>query len=135
MQLTQAKEKNNFKLVQILATLVLSMFFLSGCGLGGDKELNLVPDAETGQLSQQQIDALLEKVSMLMEIPTNEDPLVATITDAEVLRAEQEFYRGVIDGDMLIIFPSEAKAVIYSPSQNKIINAGPVFAGDEHAEG
>lgn len=66
----------------------------------------------------------LESVQKLMIIP-NEDPIIATINEAETLIKEQAFYANSQNGDKLIIFPKAKKAVIYSPKDNKVVNSGP----------
>ena len=87
-----------------------------------------MPD-ENGQLSNEQVELLVEKVGKLMVLP-NETPLVATVEDAGQLRAEQAFYKDVQNGDKLIIFPQAAKAIIYREEENKIVNAGPIFVNN-----
>lgn len=67
---------------------------------------------------------LMETIGRLMVIP-NEEPIIATINEAELLIKEQPFYAGVSNGDKLVIFPKSQKAVIYSPSKNIIVNSGP----------
>ena len=48
------------------------------------------------------------------------------IEDAERASREQVFYSQVIAGDMVVIYPNAKKAIIWSPSRMKIINAGVV---------
>jgi hypothetical protein len=72
---------------------------------------------------------LMEKVGSLMILP-NEEPIIASINEAEALRKEQPFYNGVENGDQLIVFPKAQKAVIYSPSKNVIVNSGPFTIND-----
>lgn len=88
----------------------------------------IIPD-ENGQLSDEQVELLVEKVGELMVLP-NETPLVATVEDAGQLRAEQAFYKDVQNGDKLIIFPQAAKAIIYREEENKVVNAGPIFVNN-----
>lgn len=79
-----------------------------------------------GQLSEKQIENLINKVSKLIVVP-DEEPVVATIIKAEELMAEQKFYLGSQNGDQLIFFPKAQKALIYRKSENKLINVGPVM--------
>ncbi len=69
---------------------------------------------------------LVENVSKLIVIP-NETPVIATINDAATLIKEQPFYTGAQNGDVVFIFQAAAKAIVYSPSRNIIINVGPVL--------
>lgn len=56
-----------------------------------------------------------------------EDPTIATITDAENLIQQQPFYAGAQNGDKLLIFPNAKKAIIYSEARDKLINVGPIY--------
>ncbi|MDR1196982.1 MAG: hypothetical protein LBL08_01780 [Candidatus Nomurabacteria bacterium] len=78
----------------------------------------------TDQAVAEQAQQLKDKVGLLMEIP-DETPVIATVSDVEKLR-EQPFFQKAEDGDKVLIFSAEKKAVIYRESTNKIINSGPI---------
>lgn len=67
---------------------------------------------------------VVNKLKTLMEVPT-EEPLVATITDADKLKENEPFYRNAQNGDKVVIW--KEKAVIYRMEQNKIIDFGVVI--------
>lgn len=73
-----------------------------------------------------QIKEIVEKVGKLIFLPENEDPAMATITDAGSLMKEQPFYVGSQNGDVVLIYEKALKAIIYSPERNIIVNVGPV---------
>ncbi len=79
-----------------------------------------------GQMSETEIQNLVKKVSKLIIVP-EEAPVIATITKADQLIAEQKFYAGSKDGDYLLIFPTAQKAIIFRESENKLINVGPII--------
>lgn len=83
------------------------------------------------QLSEQQVQEILDKVRRHMLIPENEEAVIATITDIEALIAEQPFYTGAENGDYVVILPTSQKAIIYSPSKDLIINVGPIYMDDQ----
>lgn len=87
--------------------------------------------ATPAELSQEDIDALLERVMTHIVLPTNEKPLVATIVDVESLVATQPFYQGAENGDVLLIFSTNSKAIIYSPSRDIVVNVGPIIVDEE----
>lgn len=87
-------------------------------------------NGDTQELSQEEIAALVVRVGKLIQLPANEDPLVATIVDVESLVATQPFYSGAQNGDMLLIYSSASKAIIYSPSRNMLVNVGPIVIDD-----
>jgi hypothetical protein len=69
---------------------------------------------------------ILQEIGKRMELPTGEEPTMVVIEDAERASREQVFYSQVIAGDMVVIYPNAKKAIIWSPSRMKIINAGVV---------
>lgn len=82
--------------------------------------------ASPEEKAQKELAAAVAAVGELMILPEGDEPVLATVTDAAALTAQQAFFTGAIDGDQLLLFPKNLKAVIYSPSRNKIINAGPI---------
>ncbi len=84
------------------------------------------PADAVSQASQAQVQDLIAKVSKLIVVPTDETPVVATINDAGSLIKQQVFYKGAINGDVVLVYQKAAKAIVYSPSRNIIVNVGPV---------
>ena len=78
------------------------------------------------QVDQTQVKDLIAKVGKLVILPTGEDPVIATINDADGLTKQQVFYKGSINGDVVLVYQKAAKAIVYSPSRNIIVNVGPV---------
>jgi type VI protein secretion system component VasK len=79
---------------------------------------------DTDQAVAEQAQQLKDKVSLLMEVP-DETPVIATVSAVEELR-DQPFFKKAENGDKVLIFSAEKKAVIYRESTNKIINSGPI---------
>lgn len=67
----------------------------------------------------------LERVSRIMVLPTNEEPTLATVTDLSKLK-DQPFFANAQDGDKVLIYPRSLKAILYSPSKDKIIEVSSV---------
>lgn len=63
---------------------------------------------------------ILEKIKAIIELP-DEEPSTATVTDVESIR-NQPFFAKAKNDDMVVIFYKEGKALLYRPSENKIIN-------------
>ncbi|MFA5745197.1 MAG: hypothetical protein WC887_03220 [Candidatus Paceibacterota bacterium] len=74
----------------------------------------------------EQANAVLQKVGVLIQLPTGETPTMATINDAESAKQAQPFLSGALNGDILIVYPNAAEAPLYRPSSNKLIAVGPV---------
>ena len=84
-------------------------------------------------MQQAQIKELIAKVGKLILLPTGEEPVIATINDASTLIKEQPFYKGAVNGDVVIVYQKAAKAIVYSPSRNLIVNVGPIVLPDQPA--
>jgi len=76
--------------------------------------------------SQKDFDSTLADVGKLIELPTDEQPSVATITDVEKLREEEPFFEKAENGDRLIAYSKALKAILYRPSTHKIIDVVPL---------
>lgn len=85
-------------------------------------------DTKDGELSAAEEKAVIEKVASLFETP-KETPVLAVIVDADTLVNEQSFYNGAVDGDVLLVYPKAAKAVIYGVKEERLVNVGPIVLG------
>lgn len=85
-------------------------------------------------IAQTEVRELVTAVSKLLVLPENEDPTIATVTDPSKLEG-QEFFTAAQNGDKVLIYAKAKKAVLYRPSDNKIIEVAPVnIDGSESAE-
>lgn len=83
--------------------------------------------AEQSIVTPVKVEQLLEKVSKLMTLPTSETPTIATVADPEKLKS-QPFFAEAKVGDRVLIYPQAHQAILYRPSENKIIGVGPFSA-------
>lgn len=74
--------------------------------------------------AKQETEQLTHKISKFMELP-KEEPSVATITDKNKLK-DQLFFANSENGDKLLIFTKAGEAILYRPSNNKIIAVAPI---------
>lgn len=65
---------------------------------------------------------LLNKISEITIVPTDEVPTVATITDVSKLK-DQVFFSNAENGDKLLVYPRASRAILYRPSTNKVVEA------------
>jgi len=78
---------------------------------------------------KKETDALVKAVGRLIELPTNETPTVATITDIDKL-ANQSFFMKGENGDRLLAYSMAKTAILYRPSTGKIINVAPITVNE-----
>ena len=78
--------------------------------------------------SQEEIAALIEKVGLLIILPKNEMPTIATVSDPEKLK-DQLFFENAKTGDRVLIYSKAKKAILYNPKMNKIVEVAPISIG------
>jgi hypothetical protein len=71
--------------------------------------------------SAEEIKNLKEEIGAMFELPIDEEPTLATVTDREKL-AEQPFFQKAENGDKVLIYSNSGRAVLYRPSVKKIID-------------
>ncbi|MDB5163918.1 MAG: hypothetical protein JWS12_536 [Candidatus Saccharibacteria bacterium] len=82
---------------------------------------------------KQEADALKAKVGQLVDLPA-EEPTIAAVSDVTKLQG-QAFFAKAQNGDKVLIFPNAARAVLYRPSTNKVIEYAPVNLGTSATAG
>lgn len=81
---------------------------------------NSSSDSASTEISQ-----LVDQVGTLMQLPTGEQPAIATVTDLSQLQ-NQPFFANAQVGDKVLIYQAAKEAILYRPSTNKIIEVAPV---------
>ncbi|MBP6858177.1 MAG: hypothetical protein KBC11_03270 [Candidatus Pacebacteria bacterium] len=114
------RKKNVFKkylgLILVLLVVVLALtsvyFYKKSVGV-------------TDKVSQEEVKSLVQKVSRLVVVPTDETPTIATVSDPEALK-NQAFFIDAKKGDKVLIYSNAKKAVLYDPVADKIVNIAPL---------
>ena len=70
------------------------------------------------------VTVIKKRVAVLYQLPTNEEPALATVTDKAKL--ESTFAGKVENDDKILIYEKNGKAIVYRPSINKIVDVEPV---------
>lgn len=73
---------------------------------------------------------LLARLGKVMQLPADEQPQIAAVTDKTKL-GDDPFFANVQNGDYLIVYSKARKIIIYRDSENKIINQGPFSINTE----
>lgn len=63
---------------------------------------------------------LVKKVGKLIELPSGENPTIATVSDIKKLKG-QAFFAHAKNGDKVLIYQKSKKAILYNPATNKIV--------------
>lgn len=74
---------------------------------------------------QSEVEKLVSEVDKILELPTDETPTVATVTDIEKVK-DQAFFRLAQQGDKVLVYTRSKKAILYRPSQKKIMEVGTI---------
>ncbi len=84
------------------------------------------PQAAVQKQSDQAVKNLLAKVGKLIQLPANETPTIANVTDATQAKKQSAFFANTVNGDKLLMYVKAGEAILYRPSTNKIIVVGPL---------
>lgn len=79
--------------------------------------------------AQQEAASLIAKVGKLIDLPSNEQPTIATVSDISKLK-DQPFFQNAKNGDKVLIYTKAKKAILYDPVADKIIEVAPVNIGN-----
>jgi hypothetical protein len=77
-------------------------------------------------VEQRKTDELVTKVATLMELPQNERPQAALVSDAASLKKQYPFFANVSNGDQILFYYQAGKVIVYRPSTNKVVQTGPL---------
>ena len=119
------KSKKSIKLSRSWAIIVLILIVggLYGTVHYYKKYKALTVDANVE--AQKMTDQYVKTLGKLMELPADETPTVATISDKSKL-VGQSFFASAENGDILFAYTNAMKAILYRPNTNKIINVAPI---------
>jgi len=71
---------------------------------------------------------LISAVSRHIILPSNESPAQLTIVDAS--KVQSQFLKKTQDGDRVLVYQNNRKAIIYRPSIDRIVDVGFVQIDD-----
>lgn len=74
---------------------------------------------------QEAAEMVVAEVGKLIDLPTGEEPAVATVTDITKL-ASQPFFQKAKNGDKVLIYANSKKAILYDPIAKKVIDIAPI---------
>ena len=75
--------------------------------------------ASSAQDPRAQVRQLMATVGTLVTLP-NEEPRITIVTNTQELR-KQSYFADVAEGDRVLVFNRSRKAIIYNPTEHKIV--------------
>ncbi len=81
-------------------------------------------------LSSAENDRVIMEVSRLIALPTDEKPIIATVDDLDKLK-ENIFFERAKQGDKFLIYVANKKAILYRPSEKRIIDVATINLDQE----
>jgi hypothetical protein len=123
----EPKKRGGFrKFMTVLAVVVM----VAGLGAAGYfyKQLSDIKK-NPNKVAQDETAATLAAIGKLIVLPAGEQPTLATVTDPSKLK-DQPFFANAKTGDKVLIYTNAKKAILYSPSENKIVEVAPVNIGN-----
>jgi hypothetical protein len=113
------------KLILIVSAAIIVVAALVGAGYFYYQYQSVQKQLQNNTSGPQEVDKLVEEVGKLIDLPKDELPTVATVTDLEKLR-DQPFFRNAKNGDKVLVFQKAQKAILYDPVAKKIIEVSQV---------
>ena len=132
---TESVKKDNKKiiLVSLFLVLFIGLIYLLFSYIKTQRELKVLKDPAAQEAAVKvENDKLIQKINKLIDLPTDEEPVVGTVNDAVTLAQQQKFFSNAKNGDKVLIY--QDKAIIYRPDDNKLINVGPVYVDSTSTE-
>lgn len=117
-------ERKNLIIGLVVVIVLVAGGYLSWMAWSKNKAASSTPEAQAAQLTAQK-NTIIDKIKQLTVLPA-EEPVLFTVNDANLLKGQQAFFKDAANGDVLLVFQTSGKALIYRESTNKIINSGPV---------
>lgn len=128
------KKAGSFFLYNISLPLILGVFVLAGVAYLSVNYVrnNPVPFGliKGPSIIKEEEDKLIKKVGELIDLPADERPTVATVSDKDKIK-DQPFFAKAENGDKVLIYTSAKKLILYRPSENRVVEVGAVNINQE----
>jgi hypothetical protein len=113
----------------ILVSLIIIAFLVLIYGyIHTRNQLKQLSNPKSAALNETQ--ELTNKVGELVVLPSGETPTIATVNDKNKLQG-QTFFKNVQNGDKLLIYSKAGEAILYRPSDDKVIQYSYVNLGSQ----
>lgn len=89
------------------------------------KKLKQASTNSSSVISPDEVKKTVEEVGKYIVLPENETPTMATVSDPSLLK-DQPFFANAEAGDVVLIYSTSRKAILWRPSTKKIIDVSPI---------
>lgn len=109
-----------------LLTTIVVVLVISALGYGYITTRNeLTRLSNPGATAEADAKKLASEVGRFLELPQDETPTVATVSDAALLK-DQVFFSRAENGDRVLVYSKAQRAVLYRPTTKRVIEYAPV---------
>ncbi|MEI8344338.1 MAG: LytR C-terminal domain-containing protein [Candidatus Moraniibacteriota bacterium] len=112
----------------VVAALVV-LLLVAGSGYAYFYRLNKKVSSNQNS-SSRTLQEIENRINTFMDLPTDEVPVLATVTDIEKIK-DQKFFSKAQNGDSVLIYAKNKKAILYRWPTNKLIEVSNVTGTDE----
>lgn len=112
-------------LVIIIAAIPTVYFYAQN--KNNEKKLN---DLQQKTQSSNDLNTVVGQVGKLVVLPSDEQPSLATVSDAAKLQGNP-FFASAANGDKVLVYNKAKKAILYRPSLNKIVEMAPLNSSNQ----
>jgi CRISPR/Cas system CMR-associated protein Cmr5 small subunit len=118
------------KIAKISVKILIVIIIVGSLGAAGYfyKQYKEIKD-NPNKISIDEIKSLTTIINKFMDLPADETPTLATVTDKEKLK-DQDFFKKSENGDKILIYANAKKAILYRPSTQKVIEFAPLLIGN-----
>lgn len=122
------KDKGSFhkKVITFLVIVIIIILSLMYNVYKRSNMINNIINSQSDQNNPNEIQDIVSYLGKFMDLPTNETPTMATVTDKTKLQ-DQSFFKNAENGDKVIAYVNAKKAILYRPSTKKVIDVGPIY--------
>ncbi len=122
------RASNSKKMFIILGVVIVALAAAAAYFFWQFQQAKANPNAENEETSKR----VVMQIGRLYALPTDEQPTVARVEDKDKLK-EQSFFNKSENGDYIVIYKNNKLALLYREKDNKLINVGPISAGEQTA--